>query len=306
MTWRNLAPAVALAGVLAAGCSSSTSSDAAHGVSAAPSPTGAAQVAAHGVEAAIATIPWSQVGPGWMLATWSPGPGGRPGAARPPGFAAPRAARHDALPGRPRGRSLSDHHLPAAGPAGQPGVGRLVRRWRPRPVRRAVRHTAEGDHGRSAHRRTDDVAGAGVAPLQPPEWQSAAVVRAARPRLQTRDARSCRSRRPTRAHLPDRQARQRVQWELSFDARRDAARAGHLGGPGADGQRRNSRADAADSGSDQLQPAAVVGRKYPRDRSRGLRCARVHVAAVAGAGYPGSTPRAHRRPPQAGEAPPAG
>jgi len=88
MTWRNLAPAVALAAVLVAGCSSSTGSDAAHGVAgsaATPSPTTAAQPAAHGVEAAIATIPWSQVGPGWMLATWSPVPGGKPGAPLPPG-----------------------------------------------------------------------------------------------------------------------------------------------------------------------------------------------------------------------------
>lgn len=92
MTWRNLAPAVALAGVLVAGCSSSTSSDAAHGVSAAPSPTGAAQVAAHGVEAAIGTVPWSQVGPGWMLATWSPVPGGRPGAPPAPGSPTPEKA----------------------------------------------------------------------------------------------------------------------------------------------------------------------------------------------------------------------
>jgi hypothetical protein len=88
MTWRNLAPAVALAAVLVAGCSSSTGSDAAHGVSgsaATPSPTTAAQPAAHGVEAAIGTIPWSQVGPGWMLATWSPASGGRPGTPQPAG-----------------------------------------------------------------------------------------------------------------------------------------------------------------------------------------------------------------------------
>lgn len=88
MTWRNLAPAVALAGVLVAGCSSSTGSDAAHGTSGSPaatSPTRVAEAAAHGVEAAIATIPWSQVGPGWMLATWSAVPGGRPGAPLPPG-----------------------------------------------------------------------------------------------------------------------------------------------------------------------------------------------------------------------------
>jgi hypothetical protein len=85
MTWRKLAPAIALAATLMAGCSSSTNSDAAHGVSPAPSPSAAAQVAAHGVEAVIATVPWSQVGPGWMLATWSPVAGGRPGAKLPPG-----------------------------------------------------------------------------------------------------------------------------------------------------------------------------------------------------------------------------
>ncbi len=85
MTWRKLALAVGLTATLVGGCSSSTNSNAAHGVSPAPSPTGAAQVAAYGVEAAIGTIPWSQVGPGWMLATWSPVPGGRPGAQVPPG-----------------------------------------------------------------------------------------------------------------------------------------------------------------------------------------------------------------------------
>jgi hypothetical protein len=87
MTWRNLTSAVGLAAVLVAGCSSSTGSDAAHGGSGNPaSPTPAGLPAAHGVEAAIATIPWSQVVPGWMLATWSPVPGGgRPGAPLPPG-----------------------------------------------------------------------------------------------------------------------------------------------------------------------------------------------------------------------------
>ena len=94
MTWRNLAPAVALAGVLVAGCSSSTSPDAAHGTSAAaaPSATAVGQAAAHGVEAAIGTIPWPQVGPGWMLATWSPVPGGRPGAPLPAGSPSPETA----------------------------------------------------------------------------------------------------------------------------------------------------------------------------------------------------------------------
>jgi hypothetical protein len=92
MTWRKVAAAVALAATLVGGCSPSTNSDAAHRVSAAPPPTGAAQVAAHGVEAAIASIPWSQVGPGWMLATWSPVPGGRPGEPLPPGSPTPDKA----------------------------------------------------------------------------------------------------------------------------------------------------------------------------------------------------------------------
>lgn len=37
------------------------------------------QPAARAVEASIADIPWSQVGPGWTLATWSPAPSHRPG-----------------------------------------------------------------------------------------------------------------------------------------------------------------------------------------------------------------------------------
>lgn len=85
MTWRNRAFAVAFAATLLAGCSSSNSADPAHGVSpgSATSPT-AAQAAAHGVEAAINTIPWTQVGPGWLLATWSPVPG-RSAGPPPPG-----------------------------------------------------------------------------------------------------------------------------------------------------------------------------------------------------------------------------
>ncbi|OBK46875.1 hypothetical protein A5655_08755 [Mycobacterium sp. 1081908.1] len=42
------------------------------------------QPAAHGVEAAIETIPWSQVGPGWMLALWSLAISHRPGEKRDP------------------------------------------------------------------------------------------------------------------------------------------------------------------------------------------------------------------------------
>lgn len=42
-------------------------------------------MAAHGVEAPLETVPWSQVGPGWLLAMWSPVPGLHPGEQPPPG-----------------------------------------------------------------------------------------------------------------------------------------------------------------------------------------------------------------------------
>jgi hypothetical protein len=41
--------------------------------------------AAHGVEAPLGAVPWSQVGPGWTLAMWSPAPGLHPGEVPPPG-----------------------------------------------------------------------------------------------------------------------------------------------------------------------------------------------------------------------------
>jgi hypothetical protein len=75
----------ALAALLVAGCSSSTGSTTHENAAgtAAPSVTQPAapeaQPAAQGVEAATDTIPWSKVGPGWLLSTWSPVPGTRGG-----------------------------------------------------------------------------------------------------------------------------------------------------------------------------------------------------------------------------------
>ena len=70
--WRSRAGLVALAAVLAAGCSS-TGTTGSHPPAGDPAmPTAAAQMAAHGVERSIGDVPWSQVGPGWMLAKWSP------------------------------------------------------------------------------------------------------------------------------------------------------------------------------------------------------------------------------------------
>ncbi|OBG40159.1 hypothetical protein [Mycobacterium sp. E3198] len=42
-------------------------------------------MAAHGVEAPLGAVPWSQVGPGWVLAMWSPAPGLHTGETPPPG-----------------------------------------------------------------------------------------------------------------------------------------------------------------------------------------------------------------------------
>jgi hypothetical protein len=92
MTWRNRGAAVALAAVLVGGCSTSTHRD--NAVSGSPvtsTPTAVTQAAARGVEAAIGTIPWTQVGPGWLLATWSQVPG-RSAGNLPPGEPAPATA----------------------------------------------------------------------------------------------------------------------------------------------------------------------------------------------------------------------
>jgi hypothetical protein len=91
----------ALATVLVAGCSSSSGSTSvqsggpttstsatvaqAAGSPATSTPRTVAQAAGHGVEAQIGDIPWSQVGPGWTLAMWSPAAATRPGVSPPPG-----------------------------------------------------------------------------------------------------------------------------------------------------------------------------------------------------------------------------
>jgi len=81
---------------LVAGCSSSTNSPAAHQASTAAQPSTAAPApstvvsvpatpaAATGVEGALKDVPWSKVGPGWMLAEWSPVTPHRPGEQQAP------------------------------------------------------------------------------------------------------------------------------------------------------------------------------------------------------------------------------
>jgi len=88
-----------IAAVMAAGCSTPTNSPAAREPSSSPAtsavtsaPAPAAPAAAHGVEGTINDVPWSKVGPGWTLATWSPVTAHRPGEKRAPGEADPETA----------------------------------------------------------------------------------------------------------------------------------------------------------------------------------------------------------------------
>lgn len=64
--------ALTITAVLAAGCSSAPSPSATRTSSGPATSSAASAMAARGVEAGIGDIPWSQVGPGWLLATWSP------------------------------------------------------------------------------------------------------------------------------------------------------------------------------------------------------------------------------------------
>lgn len=92
-----VAAAVAAIGLVATGCSSATNSPVAQQTSTvtqkstdAPTPSkvtsaSATPAAATGTEAALSDVPWSKVGPGWILAEWSPVTPHRPGEKQAPG-----------------------------------------------------------------------------------------------------------------------------------------------------------------------------------------------------------------------------
>jgi len=87
----------AIAALMAVGCSSPTNSPAAHESSNKPATSAATSApatpaAARGVEATINEVPWSKVGPGWTLATWTPVTAHRPGEKPAPGEADPETA----------------------------------------------------------------------------------------------------------------------------------------------------------------------------------------------------------------------
>lgn len=72
-----------MAVLMAAGCSSSTGSASLHGAWGSPVPSTPTTVAPAPAAAAVADVPWSKVGPGWMLATWNPATGRGPGSISP-------------------------------------------------------------------------------------------------------------------------------------------------------------------------------------------------------------------------------
>src|SRR5947209_1439018 len=69
--WRRRVAVAAGAAVALAGCASPMPTAGTSG-SPGPSTPQAKPMAAHGVEAKVGEIPWSQVGPGWLLAMWTP------------------------------------------------------------------------------------------------------------------------------------------------------------------------------------------------------------------------------------------
>lgn len=78
-----MATALTVAAYSTAACS--TSPGTAPSTAPQPASTSVVAAAAHGVEAPVASVPWSQIGPGWVLATWSPVTGTRPGEEPPAG-----------------------------------------------------------------------------------------------------------------------------------------------------------------------------------------------------------------------------
>jgi len=84
--WRARVGILALTAATLAACSSTGATETHDASGTSAPPTVAAQpMAQRGVEAAIDTIPWDQVGPGWMLALWSSVTPTMPGVELPPG-----------------------------------------------------------------------------------------------------------------------------------------------------------------------------------------------------------------------------
>ncbi|ORV89273.1 hypothetical protein AWC11_13765 [Mycobacterium interjectum] len=85
-------------------------------------PDGPQPVAAHGVEAPLGSVPWSQVGPGWMLAMWSPAPGLHTGESPPPGSPTWQTAAMTLYLVNPAGGRYAITTFPPPGDGSRPGL----------------------------------------------------------------------------------------------------------------------------------------------------------------------------------------
>jgi hypothetical protein len=134
--WRRhrlrLVGALAIAAGLLVACSASP-----NGATTTPAP-----LAALGVELPASQLPWSQVGPGWMLATWSPAPGLGPGQTPPAGQPAVAPVTLYLLdPAGGRYAITTFPLLPPVGP-GDPGHTPFLADWSPNG-----RHALFEDYG---------------------------------------------------------------------------------------------------------------------------------------------------------------
>jgi hypothetical protein len=127
--WRAGLGVAACTSVLLAGCSSSPNSTAAQSspnssaasVATSAAPTAAASPAvAQGAERGIGEVPWPQVGPGWMLAVWTPVTPHMPGDEPPAGDPTPETATNVLYLVSPAGDRYSITEFPPAD--GLPGL----------------------------------------------------------------------------------------------------------------------------------------------------------------------------------------
>jgi hypothetical protein len=113
---------VALAAMTLAACSSTgtTAMQDTSSSPAAPTPTTVQHAMAHGAEAPIDAVPWSEVGPGWMLAMWSPATPSRSGGEVPEGEQTPYTSSTTLYLVNPGGGRYALTTFPAAGDGGSP------------------------------------------------------------------------------------------------------------------------------------------------------------------------------------------
>ncbi len=125
VVWRASVSIAASVVLLVAGCSSSSSSTASQSSPGSPTPSASVTPAAtpavdQRAERGIADVPWPQVGPGWMLAVWTPVTPHKPDDQPVPGEPTPETATNVLYLVSPAGDRYSITEFPPAD--GMPGL----------------------------------------------------------------------------------------------------------------------------------------------------------------------------------------